>query len=325
MTPKNPSAHSRSLFLYSLFLCIATWGLLFVGGMVTSTDSGLSVPDWPTTYNYNMFTFPPSMMVGGIFYEHGHRLFASLVGFLTVGAVLLFAFKEKRLWLRWTAVIALLLVIVQGLLGGLTVLYKLPMAISASHGVVAEIFFLLTGLLAFATSRWWVEAPADPAPRRFSLRPPLVRSAFLLLLLILLQIAVGAVMRHSYAGLAIPSFPLAYGQLLPPFWDFKVTVNFLHTRVGGAAIALFGALLVYRVLRLRGRHPSFRLFGWALGLLLLVQIGLGMMTVWTARMPVPTTFHLAVGALTFLASFLLLLALARFASPVLQPGAPQPR
>ena len=120
---------------------------------MTSTYSGLSVPDWPTTFGQNMFTFPPSMMKGGIFYEHGHRLFASLVGFLTIGNSLALWIWDRRRWLQWTGVFALLLVIVQGVLGGMTVRYKLPMPVSAAHACVAELFLCITVLMAFALPR----------------------------------------------------------------------------------------------------------------------------------------------------------------------------
>src|SRR5947209_8632207 len=96
--------------------------LIAAGGMVTSTESGLSVPDWPTTYGWNMFTFPLSKWVGGIFYEHGHRLVASFVGFLTVILAIWTWLKEKRRWVRWLSASALAAVILQGVLGGLTVL-----------------------------------------------------------------------------------------------------------------------------------------------------------------------------------------------------------
>src|SRR5690606_10877834 len=110
------------LHRYARLLVVATLLLLGAGGMVTSTNSGLSVPDWPTTYGHNMFTYPLSGMVGGIFYEHGHRLIASAVGMLTIGLVLFLWRVEPRRWVRRLGWLALLAVVVQGVLGGLTVL-----------------------------------------------------------------------------------------------------------------------------------------------------------------------------------------------------------
>src|SRR6478672_11911363 len=111
------------LHRFSKFVAGCTVLLVLAGSLVTSTDSGLSVPDWPTTYGYNMFTFPASKMVGGIFYEHGHRLIASTVGFLTIGMVLWVWRVDTRRWMRRLAIIGLVAVITQGILGGMTVKY----------------------------------------------------------------------------------------------------------------------------------------------------------------------------------------------------------
>jgi heme a synthase len=294
------------IHFYGIALAVCTFLLLFAGGMVTSTNSGLSVPDWPTTFGHNMFLFPPSMMKGGIFYEHGHRLFASLVGFLTVVNGLFFAFAERRRWLRWTGAFALLLVIVQGVLGGLTVRYKLPMAVSAAHACTAELFFALTVLMAFATSRAWLGAgEAQARPRRDAwLALAFCLAAFA-------QIAVGAVMRHSYAGLAIPTFPRAYGEWIPPFWNFPIAIHFLHSRVGASLLSILGALLIGSLLADRRAPALARRLAVLLGLALALQITLGILTIWSAKAPVPTTFHLSGGALVFATGWLLFLALRR--------------
>src|ERR687884_693960 len=109
------------LHRFVLFTACCTACLIFIGGLVTSTESGLSVPDWPTTYGWNMFTFPYSKWVGGIFFEHGHRLMASFVGFLTVVLTIWMWIKEQRPWVRWLSTAALAAVILQGVVGGLTV------------------------------------------------------------------------------------------------------------------------------------------------------------------------------------------------------------
>src|SRR5437773_8898834 len=111
------------LHRFALFTACCTAFLIFVGGLVTSTESGLSVPDWPTTYGWNMFTFPYSKWVGGILYEHGHRLIASTVGFLTIILAAWLWWSDGRRWLKWLGVVALGAVVLQGLLGGLTVLF----------------------------------------------------------------------------------------------------------------------------------------------------------------------------------------------------------
>src|SRR5439155_20111384 len=114
------------LHRFALFTASCTVFLIFVGGLVTSTESGLSVPDWPTTYGWNMFTFPLSKWVGGIFYEHGHRLIASTVGFLTIVLAAWLWIVDPRRWMKRLGAAALGSVILQGALGGLTVLFFLP-------------------------------------------------------------------------------------------------------------------------------------------------------------------------------------------------------
>src|ERR687887_2395375 len=113
------------LHRFAQFVAACTVLLLLAGSLVTSTDSGLSVPDWPTSYGWNMFTFPPAMWVGGVLYEHGHRLIASTVGFLTIILAALLWTSESRRWMRSLGLAALAAVIAQGILGGLTVIFFL--------------------------------------------------------------------------------------------------------------------------------------------------------------------------------------------------------
>ncbi len=136
------------LHKFARYVAASTVLLILAGSFVTSTDSGLSVPDWPTTYGWNMFTFPPSKWVGGIFYEHGHRLIASTVGFLTIILAVWIWFADSRRWLRWFGVGALASVVAQGILGGLTVIYLLPAPVSTAHAELAEIFFCMTVAIA---------------------------------------------------------------------------------------------------------------------------------------------------------------------------------
>src|SRR5579859_7642702 len=119
------STHHPWLNRFSWLTAAGTFLLIGLGGLVTSHEAGMSVPDWPTTYGYNMFLFPFHLWTGGIFYEHTHRLLASLVGFLTIVLTAWLWVREPRRWLRWLGVSALLAVITQGVLGGLRVtLYK---------------------------------------------------------------------------------------------------------------------------------------------------------------------------------------------------------
>src|SRR6478752_2480136 len=144
------------LHRFSKVVVAATILLLLAGSLVTSTATGLSVPDWPTTYGWNMFTFPPSKWVGGIFYEHGHRLIASSVGFLTIVLAAWLWFADPRRWMKRLGLAALGAVILQGVLGGVTVLFFLPTAISSAHAGLAEIFFCMTIAIALFTSKSWM-------------------------------------------------------------------------------------------------------------------------------------------------------------------------
>ena len=235
------------LHRYTRLLVAATLVLVAAGGMVTSTNSGLSVPDWPTTYGYQMFSFPLSGMVGGIFYEHGHRLIASVVGLLTIGLVVFLWRTEPRAWVRRLGWFALAVVVIQGTLGGLTVLFFLPDAISISHAGLAQIFFCLTISVALVTSTGWRHPASPPVDdERLGRRTVALTAA------VYCQILLGATMRHTGAGLAIPDFPLAYGRLIPPFWNQAIAIHFAH-RLGAVVVA---ALVLSVVWRIRTRHLS---------------------------------------------------------------------
>src|SRR5688572_26666646 len=137
---------------FAKFTAFATLFLIFAGAMVTSTDSGLAVPDWPLSYGQIM---PP--MVGGIFYEHGHRMIASLVGLLTLIQAVWLQMRAGVRFVRVLGWIAVAAVIVQGLLGGLTVMLLLPPAVSVSHAALAELFLSLNVAIAFFTSTTYRE------------------------------------------------------------------------------------------------------------------------------------------------------------------------
>src|SRR5215510_9905743 len=178
------------LHRFSKVVVASTILLLLAGSLVTSTGSGLSVPDWPTTYGWNMFTFPPSKWVGGILYEHGHRLIASTVGFLTIVLAAWIWRADPRPWMKRLGFLALLAVIAQGVLGGITVLFFLPDAISTAHAGLAEIFFCMTVAIALFTSPRWIDGYDGHVVDDAGLR----RLATLTTALIYCQILVGATM-----------------------------------------------------------------------------------------------------------------------------------
>jgi len=293
---------------FALFTSAATLFLIFAGGMVTSTGSGLAVPDWPLSYGE---FFPP--MVGGIFYEHGHRMVAGTVGLLMIGLAIWTWLREGRRWVRWLAAGAVLAVITQAVLGGITVLFLLPTAVSVSHAGLANLFFMITVVLAVVTGPWWIRAPGRGDPTAFSVRPDLPALAGATTLAIYIQILLGAVMRHTDSGLAIPDFPLAFGRLIPPMTDPHVAIHFAH-RVGALLVVLMVGWVVARTLR---RHRGDGgLVGPALlvGCLAIAQIVLGAFTVWTGKAATLTTFHVAGGSATLAAGLILTLRATRLHS-----------
>ena len=153
MTTLTRSPEHRWLHRFVVLTALATLLLIWVGGLVTSHGVGMAVPDWPTTYGYNMFFFPISQWVGGIFYEHTHRLVASGIGFLTIVLALWTWRKEERRWVRMLAWAALGAVVLQGILGGLRVT-QMKDEIGIVHAALAQLFFVLLGALALCTSRW---------------------------------------------------------------------------------------------------------------------------------------------------------------------------
>jgi cytochrome c oxidase assembly protein subunit 15 len=307
------------LHRFAKFVSACTVLLVLAGSVVTSTDSGLSVPDWPTTYGWNMFTFPPSKWVGGIFYEHGHRLIASSVGFLTILLAVWLWRSDTRRWMKWLGVTALGAVILQGLLGGLTVLFFLPAPISTAHAALAEIFFCLTVTIALCTSPRWRrgEVQADELIEDGQLR----RLATATTALIYLQILVGATMRHTNAGLAIPDFPLMFGKLAPDHWSAGIAVHFAH-RVG--ALLVLGAVAttathVWRHHRSRSAvmTPVSTLVG-----LVAIQITLGALTVLSQLNVALNSAHVVCGALVLATSLVITLRSwqARFPSVAATSG-----
>ncbi len=288
------------LHRFAKFVAGCTVLLLLAGSLVTSTGSGLSVPDWPTTYGWNMFTFPPSKWVGGIFYEHGHRLIASGVGFLTIILAVWLWLADPRRWMKRLGATALFSVILQGALGGLTVLFFLPTAISTAHAGLAEIFFCMTVAIALFTSPGWErgEDTVDDATLR--------RVAAVTTAIIYVQILVGATMRHSDAGLAIPDFPWMFGHVIPDHWDPKIAIHFAH-RVGALIATLAILATAGHVWYHHRRRGALTRPATALVLLVAVQVTLGALTVLSRRDVWINSVHLVCGALVLATSIVITL------------------
>ncbi len=293
------------LHRFAKFVAGCTVLLVLAGSLVTSTGSGLSVPDWPTSYGWNMFTFPPSKWVGGILYEHGHRLIASTVGFLTIILAVWLWRSESRRWMRWLGVAALGAVIAQGVLGGLTVKFFLPAPISTAHAGLAEIFFCMTVAIALFTSPRWIAGYDGHVLDDSALR----RLATATTTIIYCQILVGATMRHTGAGLAIPDFPLMFGHLWPTHWDPKIAIHFTH-RVGALLVTL-AVLVTAATVFSRTSLSELRRPAGLLVALVAVQVTLGAFTVLTRRDVSINSLHVVCGALVLTTSLVLTLRLWR--------------
>jgi cytochrome c oxidase assembly protein subunit 15 len=262
-----------------------------------------------------MFTFPPSKWVGGIFYEHGHRLIAGTVGFLTIVLAVWIWFADPRRWMKRLGVMALAAVIAQGVLGGLTVLFFLPDAISTAHAGLAEIFFCMTVAIALFTSRGWIEAAEAPDDR--TLRAVATATTAL----VYTQIIVGAVVRHSGAGLAIPDFPLMFGGLVPDRWSNAIAIHFAH-RVGAVVVAVAVLATSAHVWYYHRGRPELTKPAGLIIALVVVQITLGALTVLSQRNVAINSAHVVCGALVLTTSLVLTLRSwrVRFAEVRLPPS-----
>ena len=272
---------STGLHAFAVLTAVATFVLLFVGGLVTSTGSGLAVPDWPLSFGQ---VFPA--MVGGVLFEHGHRLAATLVGCLTVVLALWTVIGETRPSVRALGLFALLAVVLQGVLGGVTVLYKLPLAVSVTHACLAQAFFCLTVTLATVTGRRWTAPRPSVAPSALPVVAGVTTG------LVFGQLVLGALMRHMGAGLAIPDFPLALGRVIPPLVSPYIQVHFAH-RVGALVVLL---ALIATVTVARRSDPWLRRPALLALALVALQVTLGALTIWSRRAVIPTTTHVVVGA-----------------------------
>lgn len=287
-TRVNPGLHR-----FAVLTAGCTFLLLVAGALVTSNDAGLAVPDWPLSYGS---IAPP--MVGGIFYEHGHRVAAAFVGLLTIVLAAWLWRREPRRWVRRLGLVALGAVIAQGVLGGLAVLFYLPVTISVAHASLAQIFFGTVVSLALFTSRWW---QSDLSQVEDSGSPPLRRLAWWSVAAIFLQLVLGAAFRHKGFGI-VPHL------------------------VGAAVVT---TLVFWTAGALRRRHPetpALRLCARVLHILLGAQLLLGAAAYWSRlaapKFPQPTSAmvwltvaHTVAGALVLAAAVVAALVCARVLRP----------
>jgi cytochrome c oxidase assembly protein subunit 15 len=319
--------YNPALFWFAVANAVITFLLIGLGGLVTSHEAGMSVPDWPTTYGYNMFVFPLDKWVGGIFYEHSHRLLASGVGLLTTLLAVWLWLKDQRKWMAWLGITAFLLVVAQGILGGLRVRWQMDY-LGIPHGAVAQAFLVLTAAIALFTSRWWI----DSGDEKQTTVPRGLRSHVLYVtILIFIQLIIAATMRHQHAGLAIWDFPMAHGKIWPatdaaaiadynahrppglvgnPITAFQVNLQMIHRLV---AYAIFLGVIAAAFLAKKklGGRDVLSMFAWFWAALLIVQLGLGAWTIWSNKAADVTTLHVMTGAAALLTGALWWLIAAR--------------
>ena len=284
---------------YAAAVALSTFLLIIAGALVTSNDAGLSVPDWPTSFG----SFRMPRMVGGVKFEHGHRMIAGAVGILTILLALWLWRSDERRWVRRLGGLAVLTIIAQAVLGGITVLFFLPAPISVAHACLAQICVCIAVVLALATRYEWragarIEDAGSPTLRQLAAGTTAA---------IFLQLALGAAFRHNGFGI-IP-------------------------HLAGAFVVTAGILwMLVRVLTRHRAQPRLVRGAGALAALLGVQVLLGIgsyiekLAERNAQQPLPpavtvTTAHVAIGALLLASSLLVTLEVYRtLAGPGAAPG-----
>jgi cytochrome c oxidase assembly protein subunit 15 len=305
--------YSAWLNRFAWFTAFATLLLICSGGMVTSKGVGLAVPDWPTTFGYNMFLFPVSKWIGGVLFEHTHRLIASTVGFLTIILAIWLWRTEDRQSVKTLGLIAVAGVILQGILGGLRVT-MLKDQIGIFHACLAQAFLGLIVLIAIVTTNFW----RSLAPTGVDLRKaaPIKILAIATTIAIYLQLTLGATMRHQHKDLAILDFPTANGAWIPDtsaealakinrwrdaraFSDvdaFQIWLQMSHRFLA----VLIGVAVIAFCVRVRGQMSqmsALRRLSILWVVLFFLQFTLGAWTIWSNKAADVATAHVAVGAI----------------------------
>ena len=332
---QRTSVPSIWLHRFALAVAATTVALISAGALVTSTKSGDAIPDWPTSYG----TLVPSDLAGGVLIEWTHRLVAGVTALLITALAIWLAFSPVPRWLKALGGLALLAVVAQAVLGGLRVLVvshpqvqatalqvtraphseAVRIAFAIAHATLAQIVLSLAFAIALFTNPSVLKGHGirDTGQGvglvRLSWRlHRLSVIALLLVVLLFAQLLLGAVMRHTGAGLIIPDFPTSFGKLFPTFGNlpfdpnnpermtygefaFKVAIHFAH-RFNALLIALIIGVLFWQVRRrFVERELLRRLTAWLLGLVLL-QISLGALSIWTGLAVPVTVAHVATGA-----------------------------
>jgi len=315
---QRSTSSARWLNRFAWFTAVASLLLICSGGMVTSKGVGLAVPDWPTTFGYNMFLFPVSKWIGGVLFEHTHRLIASTVGFLTIILAIWLWRTEDRHAVRMLGLIAVAGVILQGILGGLRVT-MLKDQIGIFHACLAQAFLGLIVLIAITTTNFWRSLGVNLTGLTGQVSQPLLRIKMMAIattIAIYVQLALGATMRHQHKDLAILDFPTANGAWIPDTsatalakinaWRdaralsdvdaFQIWLQMAH-RFLAALIGI--AVIAFCVRVWKDAHAIAALGRLSIlwGVLFLLQFTLGAWTIWSNKAADVATSHVALGAI----------------------------
>lgn len=288
-------SHSRRTFGYLMVASVLF--LIWWGGQVKSNQAGLSVPDWPKGYGT---WWPP--LVGNVFWEWLHRVIAAAVGVLAILMGFWTARVEPRAWVRRLAWGLLAAIVVQGLLGGLNVTTLLFLPITFAHSTLAQLILCMAATLAYAGSIEGTSVPGTPVHRADVKR--VGRAARIALVGVFIQLLLGVTVRHREAGMAVPFFPVsANGEWVPEFVNPLVVIHMAHR-----AFALVVLVVIVRAALIAAR--AWRVVtGQAMLMcgLVVAQIFMGGVIVWSGKSAVPTSFHVVVGASLLALCWLLVL------------------
>jgi cytochrome c oxidase assembly protein subunit 15 len=300
----QPAVHNRAYHRFTIFLCSCTFLLIVAGALVTSNDAGLAVPDWPTSFG-SFYKIPP--MVGGIKYEHGHRMLAEFVGLLTIILAVWTQRKDSRSWMRKLGWFMLVLVIIQGVLGGLTVKMLLPWYVSTAHAMVAQTFFSLTLLMIIFSGRRWIESEHTIALQADASALSFRTMAILATLSVYMQLFLGGAFRHGGMHFLPHLIGAGIATIILLWTSIRGVVNFPVIKpIRGASIAII-ALVVLQLILGFGAY--------------ITRVEWGKDAVQPQGSMVATTVaHVAVGALLLAHCFLLMVQSFRYLSFAAEPS-----
>jgi cytochrome c oxidase assembly protein subunit 15 len=299
------SVHKPKLAVFATLGGMWVFVLLALGAFTTTIGAGMAFADWPLS---NGSVNPDGWLTDiAMFAEHSHRLSGTTMGLIAIGLAVSLHRTESRAWLRALGWAGLVIVIIQGLIGGSRVKLDalhiagfdmtLGQMLRIPHGILAQLYVCLLIAIAVSCSKSWIERPLPVSPK-------LKTIALVCTALLLMQLTIATFMRHNSAGLAIPTFPYstARGDILPPQWDFRVALQFAH-RAMAVVLAIALPVLIIFVRRDRAATITMRAAASALFSLLVLQIFLGAEIIWTFRRADATTAHVIVGALTLATTF----------------------